>query len=91
MCISLSHSINDNESCADLLLERMDNVSINGADKSGRYNMHIMKGMTLSIIEFVNSGLQFMLLLSTTMWSASNCCYDDLLLLMCLITRGKPL
>ena len=36
MCISLSHSINDNESCADLLLERMDNVSINGADKSGR-------------------------------------------------------
>ena len=36
ICISLSHSINDNESCADLLLERMDNVSINGADESGR-------------------------------------------------------
>ena len=35
-CMALSHSINDNESCADLLLERMDNVSINSADKSGR-------------------------------------------------------
>ena len=34
--MALSHSINDNESCAELLLERMDNVSINGADKSGR-------------------------------------------------------
>ena len=34
--VCLSHSINDNESCADLLLERMDNVSINSADKSGR-------------------------------------------------------
>ena len=30
------HRINDNESCADLLLERMDNVSVNSPDKAGR-------------------------------------------------------
>ena len=34
---TLLHSINDNESCAELLLERIDNVSVNHPDRAGRY------------------------------------------------------
>lgn len=41
LCVyALLHSINDNESCAELLLERMDNDSVNHPDKAGRYASH---------------------------------------------------
>ena len=55
--------------------------------------MHIiMKGTLYNPINHLCiSELQFMLLPSMTMWNASDCCYDDLLVLIYLITRGRPL
>ena len=60
MCVLLCsfYSINDNESCADLLLERMDSVSVNSVDKAGRYTctkqtcmyMYIEGSYALSVV-----------------------------------------